>query len=393
MLLSLALIMIFGLALGALFEKIHLPRLVGMLLVGIVLGPFVLNLLDASIIEISPQLRKIALIIILIKAGLALNIKDLKKVGRPALLMSFLPACFEILGIVIFAPILLGITYVEAALMGAVLAAVSPAVVVPRMVSLIEEGRGTEKSIPQLILAGASLDDVFVIVMFGVFSGMAQGNEFSALGFIDIPVSIISGILIGVILGFALSILFGRVHMRDSVKVVIITGFAFALVAFEGMTADYFAFSGLISVMSMAALIQIRKPIVSARLSQKYSKLWIVAEIMLFVLVGAAVDIRYATSTGLSIVALILLGLLFRTVGVLISTVKTGFNFKERVFCIVAYLPKATVQAAIGSVPLAMGLPSGQLILSGAVVAILITAPLGALGIDILGKKFLEFKK
>ena len=277
MFLSLALIMLIGLGLGALCEKIHLPKLVGMLIVGIILGPYVFNLIDSSIIDISSELRKIALIIILIKAGLSLNIKDLKKVGRAALFMSFLPACFEIIGIVLFAPILLGITYIEAALMGAVLAAVSPAVVVPRMVALMEEGRGTDKSIPQLILAGASLDDVFVIVMFGVFSGMAQGEGFLAISFVNIPVSIISGIIIGAFIGILLSIFFSKLHMRDSVKVVIITGFAFALVALEAFISNYFAFSGLLSVISMACLIQIKKPIVSTRLSQKYSKLWVIA--------------------------------------------------------------------------------------------------------------------
>jgi len=393
MLLSLALIMILGLAIGQLFEKIHLPRLIGMLAVGIILGPYVLNLLDSSILDISSDLREIALIIILIKAGLALNIKDLKKVGRPAILMSFLPACFEILGIVIFAPLLLGITYAEAALIGAVLGAVSPAVVVPKMVTLMEEGRGTDKSIPQLILAGASLDDVFVIVLFGVFCGMVQGVGFSAVSFIDIPVSIIFGIVIGALIGILAAFIFGKIHMRDSVKVIIVIGISFALVAFENFIANYVAFSGLIAVMTMACFIQIRKPIVAERLSKKFSKLWVVAEIMLFVLVGAAVDIRYAVGTGFIIIGLIFIGLLFRTVGVFVSMIKTDLSFKERIFCTIAYIPKATVQAAIGAVPLAMGLPIGQLVLTVAVVSILLTAPLGALGIDLSSKKFLSIAK
>ena len=396
MLLSLALIFIFGLALAAVCEKIRLPRILGMLATGIILGPYVLNLLDGSILGISSELRQIALIIILIKAGLSLDIADLKKIGRPALLMAFLPACFEILGYTLFAPALLGVTPVEAALMGSVLAAVSPAVVVPKMVKLMDSGYGVREGIPQLILAGASLDDVFVIVVFSTLTGLAQGESVSALSFGKIPISIVSGLAAGALLGLLLSWFFelcfksGR-YIRNSTKTVIVLGISFLLVSMEEGLKGIWPISGLLAVMGMAVVLKLKCiPSVSSRLSQKFSKLWIAAEVILFVLVGAAVDIRYAASAGLGVAAMIFAALLFRTAGVFVCLLKTKLSVKERLFCIIAYLPKATVQAAIGSVPLSLGLPCGKLVLTVAVTAIIITAPLGAFGMDLTYKKLLS---
>ncbi|MEG2520844.1 MAG: cation:proton antiporter [Christensenellaceae bacterium] len=390
MLTSLALIFIVGITLGFIFEKIKVPRLVGMLLTGIVLGPYLLNLIDNSILEISADLRQLALIIILIKAGLSLNIADLKKVGRPAILMSFVPAVFEIIAVIIFAPMLLNITYTQAAIMGAVLGAVSPAVVVPKMVALMEDGYGTKKSIPQMILAGASLDDVFVIVLFTSFVGLEQGNGLSAWSFFQIPVSIVLGIALGLAVGFVLSFVFRKIHMRDSAKVVVLLGFSCLLVAAENWLKDIVPLSGLLAVMGMAIIIQLKRNEASKRLSRKFSHLWVAAEIVLFVLVGAAVDIRYALSSGVfSVVFVILIALLIRCVGVFCCLIKTPLNYKERVFCAISYLPKATVQAAIGSVPLALGLGCGQIVLTVAVVSIILTAPLGAFAMDLTYKKLL----
>lgn len=376
-------------------QALKLPRIIGMLVTGVVLGPHMLNWLDPSILGISADLRQMALIIILIKAGLSLNIKDLKKVGRPALLMAFLPAVFEILAFTAFAPGLLHVTLTEAALMGAVLGAVSPAVVVPKMVFLMENRYGTDKSIPQLILAGASLDDVFVIVLFSTFVTMAQGGTASVMDFADIPVSIVLGILLGAVTGWALSLFFESAYssnhmIRNSTKVIIILGTAFLLKACEEWMKGTLPVSGLLAVMSMACVIQMKStPKVSQRLSAKYGKLWIAAEVILFVLVGAAVDIRYTMEAGPVAIALIFLSLAFRSVGVWLCMIGTRLNTKERLFCVIAYLPKATVQAAIGSVPLSLGLPCGNLVLSIAVLAILLTAPLGALGMDATYQKLL----
>lgn len=395
MLTSLALIFLVGLAMAAVCQQLKLPRIIGMLLTGIVLGPYVLNWLDPSILAISSELRKMALLIILLKAGLSLNIEDLKKVGRPAILMSCLPAGFEILGYVLFAPWFLGISRTEAAVMGAVLAAVSPAIVVPRMVQLIEQNYGTEKKIPQLILAGASCDDIFVIVLFTTFANMAQGGQADVLDFVNIPVSILLGILLGAVTGFLLAAFFETAYahrhcVRNSMKVVIVLGVSFLLVAVEEWCKDFVSVSGLLAVVSMACVLKIRSTaFVSKRLSEKFGKLWIAAEVILFVLVGAAVDIRYTLSAGGAALALIFVALIFRSIGVFLCLIKTNLNRKERLFCVISYLPKATVQAAIGSVPLAMGLPCGKMVLSVAVLAILITAPLGALGIDSSYRKLL----
>lgn len=395
MLTSLALIFLVGLAMAAVCQQLKLPRIIGMLLTGIVLGPYVLNWLDPSILAISSELRKMALLIILLKAGLSLNIEDLKKVGRPAILMSCLPAGFEILGYVLFAPWFLGISRTEAAVMGAVLAAVSPAIVVPRMVQLIEQNYGTEKKIPQLILAGASCDDIFVIVLFTTFANMAQGGQADVLDFVNIPVSILLGILLGAVTGFLLAAFFETAYahrhcVRNSMKVVIVLGVSFLLVAVEEWCKDFVSISGLLAVVSMACVLKIRSTaFVSKRLSEKFGKLWIAAEVILFVLVGAAVDIRYTLSAGGAALALIFVALIFRSIGVFLCLIKTNLDRKERLFCVISYLPKATVQAAIGSVPLAMGLPCGKMVLSVAVLAILITAPLGALGIDSSYRKLL----
>lgn len=389
MLTSLALIFLFGLIFGALFQKLRLPPLLGMLIVGIVLGPYALDWLDDSLLSISADLRQIALIIILTRAGLNLNIRDLKKVGRPAILMCFLPACFEILGMLVLAPPLLHISYLDAAIMGAVVGAVSPAVIVPKMLRLMEEGYGTQKSIPQMILAGASVDDVFVIVLFSAFTGLAQGESLSPLRFAEIPVSILLGVLVGAALGLLLAFFFQEVHMRDSIKVLLILSLSFLLVALEDALEGIVPISGLLAVMSLGIALQRKRDVVAKRLSLKFSKLWVAAELLLFVLVGATVDLHYAYAAGLSAVILIFGVLVFRMAGVWCCLLRTKLIFKERLFCMLAYMPKATVQAAIGSVPLAMGLSCGNIVLTVAVLAILITAPLGAFLIDLTYKKLL----
>ncbi|MCH5162276.1 MAG: cation:proton antiporter [Clostridiales bacterium] len=393
---SLALIFLVGLSLGTICKAIKLPQIIGMLVTGIVLGPYVLDLFDSSILGISAQLRQMALVIILIKAGLSLNLKDLKKVGRPAILMAFLPAAFEICGCIIFAPLILKVSYIEAAIMGAVLGAVSPAVVVPRMVQLMDEKYGTEKGVPQMILAGASLDDVFVIVLFTAFVGIAQGNGVQVMTFLNIPISIVTGILLGAAVGLLLSIFFEFCHkknhtVRNSVKVIIILGFAFLLLAVETWLKNYFSVSSLLAIMSMAIVLAMRsaKEVVT-RLQDKFGKIWIAAELLLFVLVGAAVDIRYTLKAGGGAVAVIFIGLAFRSVGVWLCMLGTKLNQKERLYSVIAYLPKATVQAAIGAIPLSLGLPCGNIVLSVAVLSIIITAPLGAIGMDLTYKKLLK---
>ena len=395
MLTSLALIFLVGLGMASICQKIRLPRIIGMLITGIVLGPYVLDLLDPSILAISADLRQMALIIILLKAGLSLNIADLKRVGRPAILMSFLPAVFEIIAFILLGPIILGITPIEGAVMGAVLGAVSPAVVIPRMVHLMDHRYGTSKSIPQLIVAGASCDDIFVIVLFSTFTSMAQGGSAKVMDFVNIPLSIILGIAVGALVGWLLSLFFETAYahehcVRNSTKVVIVLGLSFLLMDVEKWLEGIVAISGLLAVVSMACVIKIKSTeFVSKRLSEKFGKLWIAAEVILFVLVGAAVDIRYTVEAGLASISIILLALVFRSLGVILCLAKTDLNFKERVYCIIAYIPKATVQAAIGSVPLAMGLPCGQIVLTVAVLSILITAPLGAILMDSTYKKLL----
>ena len=396
MLTSLALIFLVGLAAAAIFQQLKLPRIIGMLITGIVLGPYVLNLLDPSVLSISAELRQIALIIILLKAGLSLDLSDLKKVGRPAVLMAFVPASFEMLAFFLFAPSILNITRIEAALMGAVLAAVSPAVVVPRMVHLMAENYGTNKSIPQLILAGASCDDIFVIVLFSTFSSMVQGGNAQLTDFLAIPISILLGILLGSVFGYLLSLFFETAYahehyVRNSMKVIIILGTSFLLMAIETWLKHIVSISGFLAVVSMACVLKLKSSAsVSQRLSEKFGKLWLASEVILFVLVGAAVDIRYTLNAGITAVFMILIALLFRSAGVFICLVQTNLSKKERLFCIFSYLPKATVQAAIGSVPLAMGLSCGRSILSVAVLGILVTAPLGSILMDSSYKKLLQ---
>lgn len=395
MLTSLALIFLVGLSMAAIVQQLKLPRIIGMLITGIVVGPYVLDWLDPSILSISADLRQMALIIILLKAGLSLNLSDLKQVGRPAVMMSFVPASFEILGYVLVAPHLLGINVMEAAVMGAVLGAVSPAVVVPRMVRLMETGYGTKKGIPQMILAGASCDDIFVIVLFTTFTGMAQGGKANLMDFVNIPISIVLGVALGALVGWGLSWFFETAYahqhcVRNSTKVIIVLGVSFTLMAVETWLEGIVSVSGLLEVVSMACVLKIKSPtFVSKRLSEKFGKLWIAAEVILFVLVGAAVDIRYTLEAGGAAVLMILCALAFRAVGVCLCVAGTKLTGKERLFCVIAYLPKATVQAAIGSVPLAMGLSCGSIVLSVAVLGILITAPLGAIGMDATYRKLL----
>lgn len=390
MLLSIALILLVGMSASWICKKIKLPGLLGMLATGIVLGPYVLNLIDSSILNISSELRKIALIIILTRAGLGLDITGLKKIGRPAILMCFLPASFELLGIILIAPGALGMSVLEAAIMGAVLAAVSPAVVVPRMVKLMDNGYGTAKGIPQLILAGASVDDVYVIVLFSTFIGMMQGKGASIINFVNIPVSIILGMGIGILAGYLLAMYFEKIHIRDTVKVLLILSISFILVATEDMLKTPIKFSALIAIMFVGVGLHKKRDVVAKRLSQKYEKLWIASEVFLFVLVGATVNINYLGNVGIKALIVIFGALIFRMAGVFVCLIKTELNKKERLFTMMAYTPKATVQAAIGGIPLALNFACGETVLTIAVLAIVITAPLGAFAIDLSYKKLLR---
>lgn len=390
MLLSISLILLVGMSMGGICNKIKLPGLLGMLATGIILGPYVLNLLEPEIINISAQLRKIALVIILTRAGLGMDISRLKRLGRPALLMCFVPASFELAGVVLLAPKLMGITILEAAIMGAVLAAVSPAVVVPRMVRLMDEKYGTREGIPQLILAGASVDDVYVIVLFTTFLGMIQGKEASVISFINIPVSIILGLVIGVVIGVALSVLFKQCHIRDTAKVLIILSISLLLVVAEDSLTTSITFSSLIAIMFIGIGLQKKREQVSKRIAVKYGKLWVAAEIFLFVLVGATVNIQYLGHVGLSAIGVIAGALVCRMLGVYVCVAGTKLSAKERLFAMMAYTPKATVQAAIGGIPLGLGLGCGDVVLTVAVLAIVITAPLGAFAIDASYKKLLS---
>lgn len=390
MLLSLSLILILGMFMGWICRKMKLPALLGMLITGIILGPYGLNLLDGSILGISAELRKIALIIILTRAGLGLDLSGLKKIGRPAVLMCFVPASFELLGMILLAPKLMGLSVLESAVMGAVLAAVSPAVVVPRMVKLMDEGYGVKEGIPQLILAGASVDDVYVIVLFSTFVGMMQGEGASILKFVNIPVSIFFGIAIGLFLGVLLAYFFKKVHIRDTSKVLIILSISFLLVVIEDKLTTAITFSSLIAVMFIGIGLQKKREAVAKRLSVKYGKLWVAAEVFLFVLVGATVNIEYLGKIGAKAFVVIIGALIFRMFGVFVCLLGTSLKRKERLFAMMAYTPKATVQAAIGGIPLALGLACGDTVLTVAVLAIVFTAPLGAFAIDLSYKKLLN---
>lgn len=387
MLISLSLIIIIGFSLKGIFQKIKLPGLLGMLLTGIILGPFIFDLIAPSILGISGDLRKIALIVILVRAGLAIDLKDLKKVGRPAILMCFLPATFEIAGVMLLAPPLLGISLLDAAILGSVLGAVSPAVIVPRMLQMMENGKGHEHRIPQLIMAGASVDDIFCITVFTALMGLHNSQSINlAITALRVPAAILSGLMIGFLIGWLLVRIFKAIHMRDTVKVLIILGLSFSLVGFEDLISQLFPFSGTLAVIALGGTILKTYELLAKRVTGKFGKIWIAAELLLFVLIGAAVDIRYALSAGLMVIVVILGALLLRSAGVLVSLLGSPLTRRERLFCIVAYLPKATVQAAIGAIPLAAGLIAGNTILTAAVLAILITAPLGAVGIDALVK-------
>ena len=392
MLLSISMILIVGMSMGWICQKCKVPSLIGMLATGVVLGPYVFNLLDSSILGISAELRKIALIIILTRAGLGLDMSELKKIGRPAVLMCFVPASFELIGIIILASNLMGLTILEAAIMGAVLAAVSPAVVVPRMVKLMDEGYGTKEGIPQLILAGASVDDVYVIVLFSTFVGMMQGEGVSVLRLINIPVSILLGILIGLLLGFVLAFFFKKVHIRDTSKVLIILSVSFLLVVFEDKLTTPITFSALISIMFIGIGLQRKREEVAKRLSVKYGKLWVAAEVFLFVLVGATVNIGYLGKVGVKALIVIIGALAFRMLGVFVCLIGTSLKKMERLFVMMAYTPKATVQAAIGGIPLTLGFACGDTVLTVAVLAIVLTAPLGAFAIDVSYKKLQRTK-
>lgn len=390
MLLSIALILLVGMTLGWVCKKCKLPSLLGMLATGILLGPYVLDLIDGSILSISSEIRKIALIIILTRAGLSLDVSGIKKIGRPAVMMCFVPASFELIGMILLAPKLLGLSMLEAAIMGAVLAAVSPAVVVPRMVKLMEEGYGTKQGIPQLILAGASVDDVYVIVLFTTFISMIQGNGVSVIRFVNIPVSIVLGILIGLLSGWMLAKYFEKVHIRDTIKILIILSLSFILVAIEDALHTPITFSALIAIMFIGVALQKYRGEASVRLSAKYNKLWVAAEVFLFVLVGATININYLGNVGAKALIVIAGALILRMLGVFVCLLGTDLNAKERAFSMMAYTPKATVQAAIGGIPLSLGLGCGDMVLTVAVLAIVLTAPLGAFAIDLSYKKLLE---
>ncbi|MEI7884061.1 MAG: cation:proton antiporter [Clostridia bacterium] len=393
MLFSLALIFICGFSLSGILQKLKMPGLLGMLLVGIMLGPYALNLIAPEILNISADLRQIALIVILLRAGLAIDIKDLKKVGRPAFLMCFVPATFELLTITLLAPIFFHISYLEAAIMGAVLAAVSPAVVLPRMLKLMENGYGKKNSIPQLIMAGASADGIYMIILFTSLLSMYQGAGFQMINLLKVPISIVSGLMVGIGTGIILVWFFKKVQIRDTVKMLIIFSTAFLFISLETLLKPYLPVSGLLAVMALGGTILKSYDILAKRLSGKFSKIWVGAEILLFVLVGAAVNISYLASSGLLAVGLIFSALLFRMLGVFTCLIKTKLNSKERLFCGIAYLPKATVQAAIGAIPLALGVSAGRTILTVAVLAIIITAPIGALGVDLSYQKLLTSEK
>lgn len=390
MLLSAALMILMGFALKGIFEKLKIPGLLGMLIAGIILGPFALDMIDENILNISTDLREIALIVILTRVGLSLDLKDLKKVGRPALMMCFIPATFEIIAVIILAPPLLGISLLEAAILGTILGAVSPAIIVPKMLHLMESGFGKDKSIPQLVLAGASVDDIYAIVLFTSFLGIHSGHEFNPAELLKVPFSIVTGVVFGIITGVILVKIFKIIHMRDTVKVLLILGLSFLILGLESYISQFVPFSGLLSVIAISGTILKQYELLAKRISGKFSKIWVASELVLFVLLGAAVDIRFIGSAGLSIVILIFAALVFRSLGVLISLLKTKLSRKERLFCVIAYMPKATVQAAIGAIPLAVGVAAGNTILAVSVIAILISAPLGAMGIEYSYRKLLD---
>ncbi|MBW1783623.1 MAG: cation:proton antiporter [Deltaproteobacteria bacterium] len=391
MAISIALIILLGLSGDYLFRQLRLPGLVGMLLVGVLIGPYFLNLMAPEMMTVSGDFRKIALIVILLRAGFELRRDTLNQVGRAALIMSALPAVLEIIGVILVAPRLLGISYLEAAILGAILGAVSPAVVVPLMIDFMDRGRGTKKGIPTLILGASSVDDVFVIVLFTVFLGMYGGGEVNLWSHLaDIPISIVLGIIAGLIPGYLLYRLFSKYDWRPPKRTIVVMGTAIFLTWFEGAVQPWVPVASLLGVMAIGFVIVEQSEPIAHIISQKLKKLWMFAELLLFVLVGAQVNIHVAWTAGIAGIAVILVGLLFRSVGTYISLFGAGLSRKEKLFCVVAYIPKATVQAAIGAVPLAAGVGAGEVILAMAVLSILLTAPIGAIGIMILGERILD---
>lgn len=388
---SLAIIILLGLIFNKLFEKMNLPGLLGMLLVGILIGPYVFNILDESILLISSDLRKIALIVILIRAGLGIKMESLKKVGTTAIKMSIIPVIIEGITIMYVSSKIFGLSYIEGGILGFIIAAVSPAVIVPSMLNFIENGKGKEKAIPTLILASASIDDIIAITLFSTFIGFYTANGVSfTKNIINIPISIFLGIAVGVVLGLLMIKFFKAMHIRDTKKTLIILGVAILLTVLEDYIKDYVAFASLLSIMTIGFVILEKYPILAKRLSSKYNKIWVLAQFILFVLVGAEVNINVALKSGLKGLIIIFIGLIGRSIGVIISLYKTDLNLKERLFCIISYIPKATVQAAIGAVPLSLGVKSGELILAVAVLSIIVTAPLGSFGIKYTGSRWLE---
>lgn len=391
MALSVALILFFGMVGNLIFTKLKLPGLLGMLIVGVIIGPYVLDLLDPSVLSISSDLRKIALIIILLRAGFGLNRKELKKVGKTALKMSFLPGILEGLTIALVSIWFLNFDFIRGGMLGFILAAVSPAVVVPFMLKFIEKKMGMKKGIPVLILAASSIDDVIAITLFTGFMGFYANKNFSiGQQILNIPVSIILGIMLGLIIGIILVNLFKKYRIRDSKKVIIILSIAIFMVSLEKVLEPYIMIASLLGVMALGFIITEKKPELGIRLSSKFNKVWVLAELFLFVLVGAEVNIQVAMNAGLVGLAIISIGLVVRSIGVLLSTINSGLNIKDKIFVIVAYLPKATVQAAIGAIPLSQGVEDGDLILAIAVLSIIITAPLGSILINLLAPKILE---
>lgn len=375
---------------GFIFEKIHLPKLVWYIILGILIGPSLLNFVDDTLLSISPYLRQIALVIILTRSGLSLDIQNLKKIGRPAILMCFLPACFEIAGITIFAPILLGISHLEALLLGSVLAAVSPAVVVPRMIRLKEKEYGKERCVPELVMAGASCDDIFVIVLFYSFKNLVSTSTLDAWSIAQIPISIVSGIAVGIIVGLLMALIIRHLKLDKMIHVVLMLGLSFGMLSLENALKPYFSLSSLLAIIVMALVVGIFRKGEAKEIQKSYNGLWQGFEILLFALVGIATDVHYAFSKeGAIIVGLVFIALVFRSLGVICCVIATKFNWKEKLFIVISYLPKATVQASIGAIALNEGLDCGTLVLTAAVVAILITAPLGAILMDSLYKKLL----
>ncbi len=389
MLLSMALIILVGFVLGGLLHRIGIPSLIGMMAAGVLLGPTLLNMISPNLLLIGPELRQMALIVILLRAGLALDLKDLQAIGRPAVLLSFVPATFELLAVMGLSHLLLGLSLLDGAILGAILAAVSPAVVVPRMLNLMERQWGQTHKVPQLVMAGASADDLFVIMVFSILLAVATGSGWSMAIVLKLPVSIVAGIGLGYGVGWTLVAVFRRWHMRDTVKVLVLLSASFMMVALEPLV-PFFPYSGLLGVMSLGVAILHRYPVLAKRITGKFSKIWVASELMLFALVGAAVDFSVLGQTGILAVMVVVGALMIRMMGVGVSLLKTPLTPKERGFVALAYLPKATVQAAIGSIPLAMGLASGGLMLSIAVLAIVISAPIGALAIDHTAQRLLS---